>query len=174
MDNLEWLHKHIRGHLSEVPRGQDRRNIDHANHGPAAPYKNGIGALELVEQAADLFARIEDQAREFETRARGIAQGAIEKLQGAEATIQSLRDNNAAAETRIAQLHDELRELAEALKGERARVEAAENQLPQLEMRARSAEAKAEECENTLSRIEEAIRVKILRPRSSAQDRVAA
>lgn len=175
MDNLESLHKHIRSALSDGPRGgHAKSNVDQAINAPAAPQKDRRGALALVEQAAELFTRIEDEAREFEIRARAIAQGAIEKLQSAEDTIQTLRDDNAAAEARIAQLHDELRELAEALKGTSARVEAAENQLSQLEMRARTAEARAEECENTLSRIEEAVRTKILRRRSSAHQWAAA
>lgn len=175
MENLAWLHKHMRSHLSESPQGgQPNGNSVRANRGPSASQKDGRGVLELVEQAAEAFRKIEDQAQEFEARARAVAEGAIEKLQLAEDTIQNLRSNHAAAEARIAQLHDELRELTEALKRERARVGAAENQLPQLEMRARTAEARAEECENTLSRIEEAIRTKILREGTSAHHRAAA
>ena len=175
MENLAWLHKHMRSHLSEAATGRHANtDADRANRVPAPPVKDGTVVLELVEQAADLFRRIEGQAQEFETRARALAEGAIQKLQLAEDTIQALRDDKVAAEARIAQLHDEVRELGEALKRERARVEAAENRLPQLEMRARTAEVRAEECETTLSRIEQAIRTKLLREASSARHRAVA
>jgi chromosome segregation ATPase len=165
MGDLERLHKHIGSRISEAPRGR---------YAPAARPKDGRDVLELIEEAAELFTKREDQAREFETRARAAAQGAIEKLQSAEDTIRVLMDDNSAAEARIAQLSQKLHELAEALKVERARVVAAESQLPRLEMRARTAEAMAEECEKTLSRIEETIRTKLLRERPSGHHRAAA
>ena len=173
MENLAWLHKHMRGHLSEAFPGS-HTNGDADGGTPTSPRKDGRGALELVEQAAEQFRKIEDQAHEFGNRARALAEGAIQKLQLAEDTIQALRDDKVAAEASIAQLHDEVRALGEALKRERARVQAAENRLPQLEMRARTAEARAQECDNTLSRIEEAIRTKLLREGSSANRRAAA
>lgn len=165
MGDLERLHKHIGGRVSEAPRGR---------YAPAARPNDGRDVLELIEEAAELFTKREDQAREFEARARAAAQGAIEKLQSAEDTIRVLMDDNSAAEARIAQLSEKLHELAEALKVERARVVAAESQLPRLEMRARTAEAMAEECGKTLSRIEETIRTKLLRERPSGHHRAAA
>jgi chromosome segregation ATPase len=140
---------------------------------PATTDRAGTTALDLVEQAADLFRNVEEQAQQFESQARALAEGAIQKLHLAEDTIGVLRDEQAAAEARIAQLQDELEELREALKRELARAEAAENRLPQLEMRARTAERRAEECENTLARIEEAIRTKLLREGRSAHQKAA-
>lgn len=175
MDNLAWLRTHMRNHLSEAPGGrQTNSNAANASRAPTTPHKDGRTALDLVEQAAALFRKIEDQAQEFETRTRALAEGAVQKLQLAEDTIQALRDDKAAADARIAQLRAELQELGDALTRERARVEAAENRLPQLEMRATTAEATIEEYENTLSRIEEAIRTKILREGASARHQPAA
>ena len=175
MENLSWLHKHMRSHLSEAPRGrQAKSTTDGASFAPTAAHSDGRTALELIEQAADLFKNVEEQAQQFETRARALAEGAIQKLQLAEDKIRVLRDDQAAAQTRIAQLHDELQELREALKRERTRVEAAENRLPGLEMRARTAEARAKDFETTLSHIEEAIRTKLLRGGPSAHHRAAA
>lgn len=174
MDNLAWLHRHMRSHLSEKFTRRGDCGADREGRAPTAPHNDGRGALELVDQAADLFRKIEDQAQEFETRARALAEGAIQKLQFAEDTIQTLRNDKATAEARIVQLHDELQELGEALKREKARVQAAENRLPGLEMRARTAEARAEECENTMSRIEEAIHRKLLREGSATNQSAAA
>jgi chromosome segregation ATPase len=162
----------MRSHLSEAPRGG--HTDSDADAGISIAPKDGTVALELVEQAADLFRKIEGQAQEFETRARTLAEGAIQKLQLAEDTIQALRNDKVATEARIAELHDDVRELGESLRRERARVAAAENRLSELEMRARTAEAKAEECENTMSHIEEAIRTKLLREGSSTSHRAAA
>jgi hypothetical protein len=175
MDNFERLHQHGRRHFSEVHRAsRPCPNVDDARRASAVQHHYGEGALELVEQAADLFKRIEDQARHVETQARVMAEGAVAKLQLAHDTIEELRNNNAAAEARITQLHDEVQELAQVLKEERARVLAAEERLPELERRAKAAEARAKQCESTLSRIEDVIRTKILREGRSAHQRAAA
>ena len=54
MDNLEWLHEHIRPDLSKTSqRGQAKNYFDHESRPPAVRHKNGV--LELVEEAADLL-----------------------------------------------------------------------------------------------------------------------
>jgi chromosome segregation ATPase len=177
MDNLDWLNKHMRDHLSnsvQIEPGDKVFNFP----GVATTTTNGDGgtALDLVYQAAEMVRSIENRANEFETRARGLAEEATEKLKLAERHIHDLETQQRAAETCIQQAHLKLQEAGEALKRERARVQAAENRLPQLEMRARSAEARAQECENALSRIEDAIRTQILgqRPPASKKSSMAA
>jgi len=167
MDNLEWLNKHMRDHLSNSARIELDDRVLSFPVASAATSRNGETrdgetALELVYQAAEMVRGIENRATEFESRARGLAEQANEKLKLAERHIHDLEVKQQAAETCIQQAHLKLQEAGEALKRERARVQAAENRLPQLEMRARSAEARAQECERALSRIEDAIRTQIL------------
>lgn len=169
MDNLQWLNKHMRDHLSNSARiGLDDRvlsfpGVPSATTNKDGEAKDGEIALDLVYQAAEMVRSIENRANEFESRARGLAEEATEKLKLAERHIHDLEAQQRAAETCIQQAHIKLQEAGEALKRERARVQAAENRLPQLEMRARSAEARAQECEHALARIEDAIRSQILR-----------
>jgi chromosome segregation ATPase len=169
MDKLEWLHKHMRDHLSNSARIEpDDTVLNFPNVPSATTSRDGGTALDLVYQAAEMIRSIENRANEFESRARGLAEEATEKLKRAERHIQDLEVQQRAAETCIQQAHLKLQEAGEALKRERARVQTAENRLPQLEMRARSAEARAQECENALARIEDAIRTQILRQGASA------
>lgn len=175
MDNLEWLHKHMRDHLADSARTEpDYRVLNFPNVPPAVTTnRDGGVALDLVYQAAEMVRSIETRANEFESRARGLAEEATGKLKLAEKHIHDLEARQTAAETCIQQAHLKLQEAGEALKRERARVQAAENRLPQLEMRARSAEARAQECEIALSRIEDAIRTQILRQGPPASNKSA-
>jgi chromosome segregation ATPase len=175
MDNLEWLHKHMRDHLATSARTEpDYRILNFPNVTSGTTKRDGGAALDLVYQAAEMVRNIETRANEFESRARGLAEEATEKLQLAERHIQDLEAQQGAAETCIQQAHLKLQEAGEALKRERARVQAAETRLPELEMRARNAEARAQECESALSRIEDAIRTQILRQGAPASNKSAA
>lgn len=136
MANPEWAHRQRRSHVFGGPPG-DRRSD--------AESKPGEGVLELVNRAAEAIRALEDHAREHER---------------AEQQVQSLQHERRAAETRVAELHHQVRELEEALRAERARVAAAESEL---ERRTRMAEARVAEFEHTVRRIEEAIRTKILK-----------
>jgi chromosome segregation ATPase len=171
MENLEWLHKHPRNHLS----GSPQRNSDTISNFPsardAAPTRDGRAALDLVYQAAEVVRSIEERANEFESHARDLAEKAVAKLSLAEKRIQELETQQLAAEAGINDARVKLHEAAEAVKRERARVVAAENKLPELEMRARLAEARAEECQKTIASIEDAIRTEILRRGSSVSVR---
>jgi len=173
MDNLDWLEKHMRDHLSGSSRIEtSERVLNFPNVSSETTSKDGGAALELVYQAAEMVKSIENRANEFEHRARGLAEEATAKLKLAEEHIQHLEAQQRAAETCIKQANLKLQEAGEALKRERARVQATENRLPQLEMRARSAEARAQECENALSRIEHAIRTQVLRQGPVASNRL--
>lgn len=118
--------------------------------------KPGEGVLELVNRAAEAIRALEDHAREHERT---------------EQQVQSLQHERRAAETRIAELHHQVRELEEALRAERARVAAVESEL---ERRTRMAEARVAEFEHAVRRIEEAIRTKILKEAPHASRRPVA
>jgi chromosome segregation ATPase len=175
MDDLDWLQKHMRDHLTKSARGErSERVLRFPGAPPIAAGRDGRAALSLVYQAAEVVRSIEDRANEVESRARSLAEEAIEQLRLAEKRIEELEAKQQAAEAYIDEANLRLQGAEEALKTERSRVQAAENQLPRLEMRARAAEARAIECENALSRIEEAIRTQLLRQGRQAANRQAA
>jgi chromosome segregation ATPase len=172
MDNLEWLHKHMRKQRSGSPQKSpaDITSI-FPSAGDGVASRDGQGALDLVYQAAEVVRSIEDRANEFETHVRDVAEKAVEKLKLAERRIQELELQQREAEACIIEVRAKLQQAGEALQEERARVLAAENQLPELELRARLAEARAEEYQKTLARIEDTIRTEILRQRPSVSNR---
>ncbi len=175
MEDLDWLQKHMRDHLSKSARNErGDRVLRFPGAPPSAAARDGRTALSLVYQAAEVVRSIEDRANEVESRARSLAEEAIEQLRLAEQRIEELETKQRAAETCIDEANVRLQEADEALKIERSRVKAAEDQLPRLEMRARAAEARAIECENALSRIEDAIRTQLLRQGRPAANRPAA
>lgn len=147
MAHPEWSQRQRRSHVFGSP--PDGRGSD-------AESKPGEGVLELVNRAADAIRALEDHAREHERT---------------EQQVRSLQHERRAAETRIAELHHQVRELEEALKAERARVAAAESEL---ERRTRMAEARVAEFEHAVRRIEEAIRTKILKEAPHGPRRAAA
>jgi DNA repair exonuclease SbcCD ATPase subunit len=170
MENLEWLHKHMRTRLSGAPHRNPYATISSLPdvRDNATATRDGRAALDLVYEAAEVVRGLEARAKEFENHARDLAEKAYEKLKLAETRIHELEAQQRAVEACLNGAREKLHEAAEALKRERARVAAAENQLPELEMRARTAEARAEECEKTLAGIEDAIRIEILKQRPPA------
>lgn len=175
MDNLEWLHKHMRNELSDpTPIERAADSIAGFKRPSKFAPTRARTALDLVERAAELVRSIEDNASDIQSRARGLAEDAIKRLQSAENQIKVLEEKQAAAEAHINEVNARLHEAEGALKRERARVQAAEDLLPRLEMRAKAAESRAEECENALARIEFAIRSKILKEGLSARRAAAA
>lgn len=168
MADLEWSHTRRRSHGGS-PNNEPVKLSALRGLSDAA-WKPGEGALRLVNQAAEALRDLEDHARELESRSRFFSDGALEKLKRAEQQVQLLQDNNIAAETRIAELHDHVQELEEALKAERARVAAAERELERCTQIARE---RAAEFEDAVGRIEEAIRTKILKELPACARRAA-
>jgi chromosome segregation ATPase len=76
--------------------------------------------------------------------------------------IQELEAERETTHGHINEANAMVREAAEALRLERARVKAAEEQLRQLDVRARNAEARAKKSENALAQVEHAIRTHLL------------
>ena len=139
-DDLDWLRERFQKPVSDET--YVNRNI--LAFKPAQPASDqGATALELVDQAAEVFAGIEDHARQMETRTQLLVKSALEKMQLLEAQLGS-----AAQDFKISQ----------------SRLATAEAQLTNAEQRAAAAEARERELEYALSRIEEAIRLRLLGP----------
>ncbi len=176
MDNLESFREHMENFISNPSKIEPLDRVLQFPSAPAAAAvtRDGKGALDLVNQAAEVVKRIEDRANETERHARSIAERAIDKLQFAEQRIRELEAERAAAEVCINEARVMIREVAEALTTERARAKAAEDQLRHLELRASVAEAHAKESENTVIRLEAAIRTQLLGQSHLASEKPAA
>jgi len=125
---------------------------------PSAP-DTGATALDLVNQAADVFRRIEKGARETEARAQSLYTNALEKLRlaemRAEAAEQARRELIATAERK-------LQDACRALEQAQSCIEAQKDKLTAIEVRAEIAEAEAREAKEALALVEEAIRKRLL------------
>jgi len=119
----------------------------------------GTTALNLVYQAAEVFSRMEDHARETEARAQSLCKSAAERLKRAEQQVET------AERARREIIHEadcKLQDASRALKQAQSRIEAAEDQLTAVECRAQAAEAEAREARQALALVEEAIRRRLL------------
>jgi hypothetical protein len=83
-------------------------------------------------------------------------------LQAAEKRIQELVAERGIFEARVNEATVLLREAADAINTERARVKTAEHQLHLLELRVSAAETLAEESKSALARVEHAVRTQLL------------
>jgi hypothetical protein len=137
-DDLDWLRERFQ--KQAVDESCVNRNI--VNFRRAQPAKDqSAAALELVDQAAEVIAGIEDHARQMEARTQVILQSALEKMQLYEGQVESATQD---------------------LKISQSRLATAEAQLFNSEQRAETAEARERELEHALSRIEDAIRKRLL------------
>ena len=129
---------------------------------PTADTRGGGGTvLDLVYQAAAVIKGIENQAIEAEKT----LDQSHQQLQLARKRIEELEAEKRTAELWISEARTKLKELDEAARVERARLEAAVRKKCELEMRARKAEAHAKENANAVARIEEAICTQLLEKR---------
>ena len=111
-----------------------RRRVD--------PGRNdGQSAIDLVYQAAEVVAKLQDQARQTEARAHALCKSAIEKFRLAEKRTEAAENALALAESRVA---------------------SAEAKLSAAELRTKKAETMALELDRALKLIEDAIRTKLL------------
>src|SRR5262249_26845505 len=116
-------------------------------------------ALNLVQQAAELFEGMENQARETEARAQSLCKTAAQKLRLAE------KQRDAAMRARhnvVNELNSKLEDMAEALQRAQQRVVAAEDHALAAEFRAQAAEAQLGKANQELAAIEEMIRKRLL------------
>ena len=118
------------------------------------PAKNPT-ALNLVQQAAELFEGIENQARETEARAQSLCKSALERLELAEKRIETVERERREAISK-------LRDASKALEEAQSRIIAVEDRLTAAEFRAQAAETDAREAKQALALVEEAIRSRLL------------
>jgi chromosome segregation ATPase len=119
----------------------------------------GAAALELVQQAADVFRGMERRARETEARAQSLCNSAIEKVRRAETRAEAAER---AHRSLVIEAEDKLRQASSALEEARSRLADKEDQLTAMEFRAQAAEAEAREVKQALALVEEAIRRRLL------------
>ena len=116
-------------------------------------------ALDLVCQAAEVFNKMEDHAREVEARAESMRRSTAEKLKQAERLLEAAER---ARREIITEADRKLQDASRALKQAQASLENAEDRLTAMEVRAQLAEAEAQEAKQILALVEEAIRKRLL------------
>ena len=120
---------------------------------------HGATALDLVNQAAELFDHMESHAREREASAQSLCKSLAEKLHLAER--QKEADDRAQLET-ISELNRRLQQATRALKHAEKRIESAEDYATAAEFRAQAAENELLKVNRELAAVEEAIRTRLL------------
>jgi hypothetical protein len=119
----------------------------------------GATALDLVNQAAEIFNGMENHAREIEARAQSLCKSLTEKL----LTAGKQRESSERAQLgAINELNCELQDVTKALKQAQSRIAAAENYATAAEFRAQAAEAQLYKANQELAAVEDAIRKRLL------------
>ena len=126
---------------------------------PSSPREYGTTALNLVQQAADIFGDMENQARETEARAQSMYKNLTDKLQQAEMQ----RDSSERARREIVnELNYKIRDVTRALQQAEARITEAEERTVAAEFRAQAAENQLYKANRELAAVEDAIRKRLL------------
>jgi len=126
---------------------------------PSTSKDCGTTALNLVQQAAEIFSGMEDHARETEARAQSMYKNLTEKLQQAEMQ----RDASERARREIVnELNYKIRDVTRALQQAETRVTEAEERTVAAEFRAQAAENQLYKANRELAAVEEAIRKRLL------------
>jgi len=116
-------------------------------------------ALSLMQQAAEMFEGIENQARETEARAQSLCKSATERLRLAE----KQRDaSERARRDLINDFNGRLEEMAKAMQRAEKRIVAAEDHALAAEFRAQAAEAGLHKANRELAAIEDMIRKRLV------------
>ena len=126
---------------------------------PSATRNAGATALDLVNQAAEIFKGMEDHAREIEARAQSACEDLAERLRLAE------KQRDAAERARrevVNELNGKLQDVSRALQQAQSRIVGAEERSVAAEYRAQAAEAKLYRANQELAAVEEAIRKRLL------------
>jgi chromosome segregation ATPase len=153
------LSEHTRDHRIDTATTDSRANIfDFPRRSPLASSPESSEGLDLLSKTAEVLRGMEVRAAETETRAKALAQGAVEKLKVAWARIQSAEAERDAARKALSKVSARLQQLDRELTKTQSRVGAAESMLAKAEQRTKAAETRAIDAEKTLDRIESAIR----------------
>jgi hypothetical protein len=139
------------------PSASDGENILRFTQSAATDY--GATALDLVNQAAEIFSGMEKHAREADGRARALCASLVEKLQLAE----KQRDSAERARREVvSEFNCKLQDIARALEQAQSRIVHAEEKALAAEFRAQAIEAKLQKANRDLAAVEEAIRTRLL------------
>jgi hypothetical protein len=125
----------------------------------SAAKDHGATALDLVNQAAEIFNGMENQAREIEARAQSLCRSLTEKLLAAGKQRESSERAQLGA---IDELNCQLQDATKALKQAQSRIAAAEDYATAAEFRAQAAEAQLYKANQELAAVEDAIRKRLL------------
>jgi hypothetical protein len=126
---------------------------------PSTSRDYGTTALNLVQQAADIFGDMENQSRETEARAQSMYKNLTDKLQQAEMQ----RDSSERARREIVnELNYKIRDVTRALQQAEARITEADERTVAAEFRAQAAENQLCKANRELAAVEDAIRKRLL------------
>ena len=138
---------------------------------PASAPDKGATALDLVNQAADVFRGMEKHARDTEARAQSLCTSALERLRLAEMRAEAAER---AQRELIVTAERKLQHACRALEQARSCIEAQKDKLTAAEFRAEVAEAEARQAKEALALVEEAIRKRLLCANPDADGRLTA
>jgi len=119
----------------------------------------GTTVLSLMQQAADMFEGMENQARETEARAQSLCKSATERLRLAE------KQRDASEQARRQLINDfnaRLEQMGKAMQRAEKRIVAAEDHALAAEFRAQAAEAQLLKANRELAAIEDMIRKRLV------------
>ena len=141
------------------------------NFPPALASDKGAAALDLVDQAADVFRNMEEHARDTEARAQSLCTSALERLRLAE-----LRADAAERKQRefVITAEQKLKEACRALEQAQSCIEAQRDKLTAAELRAEVAEVEARQAREALALVEDAIRKRLLCAKPDSDSRSTA
>ena len=152
----------MRDHVTSAASGESWENILNFPGGASPAQHDASAALDLVSQAAEVIRGIQDRAIDSENRAKALAESAIEKLQVAEARIQSAEAARSAALESLSKLRVRLQDAERELTRTQSRIATAEIQLANAEQRVSAAEARAINAEKAVNHVEDAIRTQLI------------
>lgn len=158
--------------LNDMAQRNSRASVgeDEGYPSPLAPDKGAI-ALDLVNQAADVFRTMEKHARETEAGVQSFCTSALERLRLAEVRAEAAER---AQRELIATAKCKLQHACRALEQAQSCIEAQKDKLTAAEVRAEVAEAEARQAGEALALVEKAIRKRLLCANPHADGRLTA
>lgn len=155
----QQLREDMRDYRYKSATGEDENVLKLAPSAPSAPRDHCATALNLVQQAAEIFSDMENQARETEARAQSMCESLTGKLRLAERQRDALER---ARREVVNEMNAKLQEVAKALRLAQSRIVIAEDRAVAAEFRAQAAEAQLYNANRDLAAVEEAIRKRLL------------
>ena len=154
--NQQQLREDMWDYRSRPSTGENENVLRFAQ---SAAADHGATALDLVNQAAEIFNGMEKHARETDARARALCASLTEKLQLAE----KQRDASERARREVVnEFNCKLQDIARALEQAQSRILHAEEKAVAAEFRAQAFEARLQKANRDLAAVEEAIRTRLL------------